>query len=296
LQFELKKMNDGELVRRRAKEEEDELVRRRAKEEEDENLERLQNMFDKEVGQFSLTFNPYVWYTPIRRKLVDWICEKVDKDPFYLHRMTFHVAVFYLDRIFTSFLVKNEQTQMIAASCMFVAAKMEEKDWEFCPSIRQIIIMCDGIYSRQTLFQTEIEILRFFKWNMNVVTTIHFVGYFSPLILDGAKDAIDGKVIHPTQFKTIKGHLLRFAEFFSDLSLQYYEFCEYRFSAVAAACVYCSRKQLGISPLWTLSLEMYTTYKEDEIAVIVDLLFDVYRKEFNEEDRKTHCNNNNNKK
>ena len=60
MQFELKKMNDGELVRRRAKEEEDELVRRRAKEEEDENLERLQNMFDKEVGQFSLTFNPYV--------------------------------------------------------------------------------------------------------------------------------------------------------------------------------------------------------------------------------------------
>jgi len=251
----------------------------REKDEENSNIERLQSMFDKEVNQYQINFNLELWYLPYRLKLVDWIFDKVDKPPFNISTLSAHIAVFYLDRILSSYQVFPKQLQLIASSCILIAAKMEEKDDEDFPTFQTLVETCNGIYSVRQFNQMEIEILYFFNWKMNVVTVLHFLGYFSPFIFDIETDLLDNnKVISLESFKIIERRLIGFSQFFGDFCLQHYEFTKFKHSAIAATCIFLSRKELNISPIWSDILSHYTTYTQPEIQEIIDLLLHFYSK------------------
>jgi hypothetical protein len=119
--------------------------------------------------------------------LVDWICECGDA-----HRLassTSHVAVGLMDKVLQMLEVKRDRYQMVALTCLIVAAKYEEKE-ESVPSMRRL---CEYVEKRQgaraaqmcsadIVHNMEVLLLSTLGWKVTIVTPLHYLGLFERVV------------------------------------------------------------------------------------------------------------------
>jgi cyclin B len=177
----------------------------------------------------------------MRAILVDWLVE--------VHRMfkllpeTLFLSISIIDRYLSQKPVARNQLQLIGISSMLIASKYEEI---YAPECNDFVYISDGAYTKPQILLTEQTILNTLNFNITHPSALHFLRRYS-------KAASSDYTLH-----TICKYLI-------ELVLIDVKFLRFNTSLVAAASVYLSRAMTGKYPLWTGTLQHYTTYPEEVV-------------------------------
>ena len=225
---------------------------------------------------------PEARYLRFRRLLVDWMCEVGDE--LRLHNSTMHVAVLFLDRMLQSVTVAKSRLQLVAISCILIAAKLEEAE-EHVPAVMDLNEFAQPGYSPDEIQGMEMQVLNQLGWSMGAVTPLHFLGYYLSKGVVFEDDTFQGRPL----VDKVPRYVQKYAEFFADLCLQDYAFQRYEPSLLAAAIITASRKALHIAGapgaeagangsrgLWRPELTALTGTSELAMAPVMDHLWKHY--------------------
>lgn len=96
----------------------------------------------------------------MRLLLIDWMMEVCDE--FALLRETYHLAVAYTDLYLTRKTCPIDRLQLLGASCLMLACKVEEI---VCPRVRDFAFATDhGFTNKQIIeMESEISLVNYFK-------------------------------------------------------------------------------------------------------------------------------------
>jgi len=211
---------------------------------------RVNNVYLKTIQSGDIT-------PEIREKLIDWMGEVYIK--FRLLSESMFLSVFLLDRFCERRKVSKSALQLIAATCMVIAAKFEEI---YSPEIDEFVYISDRAFTKSDVITMEQTILNTLEWNISVPTPIHFLRRFSKAARSDTK-----------------GHTL--AKYLIELSLPAYHLLQYLPSHISASATYLSRRMLGREPFWDQTLIHYTGYQEADILTCSRDLNELCRREFN---------------
>ncbi|KAG5498486.1 hypothetical protein JKF63_02772 [Porcisia hertigi] len=67
-----------------------------------------------------------------------------------------------------------QKCQLVAVTVLWIAAKFEEMDADL-PSLRKMVEVCDGAYTKEDILDMEEAILRFYKWYLPHTTVVNHV-------------------------------------------------------------------------------------------------------------------------
>jgi Cyclin, N-terminal domain/Cyclin, C-terminal domain len=209
------------------------------------------------------TYSPNATYLSFRRYLVDWMTSI--GETFRLHDSTIHVSVLFLDKILRSRNeIPREQWQLIATACISLAAKYEEAE-EHCPHIPDLLRiskLSNAGHTSLSFRDGELQVLKYLNWKLRAVPAIHVVGYFTArgVLFDG------DRWNNPAPTYKVTSSLEKFALFFSNMTLQSYDFSKYYPTTLAAAILLASRVAVKVEPHWRPELTKLTGYEESEIV------------------------------
>lgn len=233
----------------------------------------FQNILDNEKNYSLDVGESWIKY---RRSVVDWISEYGDDHKARL--TTIHLCISMLDRMMVKVRVEKKNLQKIAVACMHIAMKVDGRMADV-PTISTI-----NNYFRQfeftveDMFRHEVAVLDALDMNILTYTSSYFIEYW----LDQGAVFEDDKLDNGKLHKRTDHYVKRYSEFFSELSQQELSFRKYKESLMGAACLYCSRKALKLSPLWREELHVNTTYSEETIVVCARELWEYYVQNFPE--------------
>jgi Cyclin, N-terminal domain/Cyclin, C-terminal domain len=234
-------------------------------------------MHERQVDYVSpLAFDPNASFVPYRRYLVDWMSDVGDQCR--LNSTTVHVSVLYLDKILRSREIPRSQWQLLATACITIAAKYEEAE-EHCPHIPELLRLTklhNAGHTSLSFREGECEVLRMLGWRLRAVPALRVVGY---LLVKGVcfeDDTWQNRGLIPKIPKYIK----KYAEFFSNLTLQEYAFQQYLPTKLAAALILASRVALQLEPRWRPELVRLTGFEEEEIMGIYHHVWSYYEEQF----------------
>ncbi|KAK1555127.1 hypothetical protein Q3G72_022306 [Acer saccharum] len=149
----------------------------------DEELSSLLSKQESNQLCKKLEVNPSL--TRVRVEAVDWML-KVNAH-YSFNGLTAVLAVNYLDRFLFSFQFQSEKpwmTQLVAVSCLSLAAKVEETQ---VPLLLDLQVEDSRyIFEAKTIQRMEILILSTLQWKMNPVTPLSFLDYITRRL--GLKD------------------------------------------------------------------------------------------------------------
>lgn len=222
------------------------------------------------------TYAPYASYLPYRRYLVDWMSDVGEQCR--LHNTTIHVSVLLLDKIFRTTEIPRSKWQLLATSCISIAAKYEEAE-EHCPHIPELLRLTKlstAGYTSLTFREGELEVLRHLGWRLRAVPPLHAVGYF----LSKGSCFVDDRWQSRNLIEKIPKYVKKYAEFFCNLALQDYSFQQYLPTQLAAAILYASRVALQLEPRWRPELVRLTGYEESDIEEIFRHVWTYYEEQF----------------
>jgi len=174
----------------------------------------------------------------MRSILVDWLVE--------VHRMfkllpeTLFMSVSIIDRFLSMKQITRDMLQLVGITSMLIASKYEEI---YAPECNDFVYISDGAYTKQQILQMEQTILNTLNFNITHPSALHFLRRYS-------KAAGSDYTLH-----TICKYLI-------ELVMIDIKFLRYPTSLMAAASVYLGRAMISRAPLWTPTLEHYTTYSE----------------------------------
>lgn len=179
----------------------------------------------------------------MRGVVVDWLV--VLQDNYELNHETLYLAV----RIMDSFLahtkkrISKQQFQLVAATAIFVSAKLEER---MPPPIDELLYACDNSYTGVELVEMELDICRATEFNFNLPLSYSFLRRFAKCL----KLPMD---------------LLTLARYILEVSLMSVEFTTEKESLLAAGAL---RLALIVSGRreWTRTHEHYTGYNVEQLA------------------------------
>uniref|UniRef100_A0A7S4DXR9 Cyclin N-terminal domain-containing protein n=1 Tax=Lotharella globosa TaxID=91324 RepID=A0A7S4DXR9_9EUKA len=219
------------------------------------SLERivLNNLFAKEM-KFKLGVNRQAAYVKYRRMLVEWMKDVCEEYSFM--SVVYPLSVRILDEILGRGKVNKQKYQLVAVSCMLIAAKYRETD-DKVPTIEELNECTDFTYSPKLIRNMETAILRNLNWRIGIPVAQDFTTYYveKKLIEDGER-LKDGRIFSSADTNVLCGHM----KTFSGLAVSEYDLQEYRPSEVAAAVVCCSRRATGLQYEWNLHLQRLTGY------------------------------------
>ncbi|CAB9512730.1 D-type cyclin [Seminavis robusta] len=223
------------------------------------------------------TYSPNASYLSFRRYLVDWMTSIGES--FRLHDSTIHVSVLFLDKILRSRNeIPREQWQLIATACISLAAKYEEAE-EHCPHIPDLLRvskLSNAGHTSLTFREGETQVLNYLNWKLRAVPAIHVVGYFHSCGVLFDTDRWN----NPAPASKVNASLEKFAVFFSNLTLQSYEFCKYYPTLLGAAILLASRVAVKVEPHWRPELTKLTGYKESDIEECFRHIWHSYSAQF----------------
>jgi hypothetical protein len=235
------------------------------------------DMVERQVEYVSpSTFDPSASFLPYRRYLVDWMSDVGEQCR--LHNTTIHVSVLYLDKIFRSAEIPRSQWQLLATACITVAAKYEEAE-EHCPHIPDLLHLTklsNSGHTSLTFREGELEVLNRLGWQLRAVPALRVVGYFLAKGVCFEDDTWQKRSL----IEKIPKYIKKYAEFFSNLTLQEYAFQQYLPTKLAAAIIMASRVALQVEPRWRPELARLTGYEEDEITPIFNHVWRYYEEQF----------------
>jgi cyclin B len=174
----------------------------------------------------------------MRAILVDWLVE--------VHRMfkllpeTLFLAVALIDRYLSLTQISREKLQLVGVTSMLIASKYEEI---YAPECNDFVYISDGAYTKQQILKMEQTVLNTLNFNITHPSSLHFLRRYS-------KAAGSDYTLH-----TLCKYLI-------ELMLIDVKLLKYAPSLIAAASVYLARAMTQRTPLWTPTLEHYSTYAE----------------------------------
>jgi len=177
----------------------------------------------------------------MRAILVDWLVE--------VHRMfkllpeTLFLSVSLIDRYLSVTQISREKLQLVGVTAMLIASKYEEI---YAPECNDFVYISDGAYTKQQILKMEQTLLNTLNFNITHPSSLHFLRRYS-------KAAGSDYTLH-----TLCKYLI-------ELMLIDVKLLKYPPSLIAAGSVYLGRAMTQRIPLWTPTLEHYSTYAEQQV-------------------------------
>jgi hypothetical protein len=190
----------------------------------------------------------------MRMVLLDWLVEVHLK--FRLLPDTLHLTVYIIDRYLSLKQVIRDELQLVGIAAMLLASKYEEI---YIPECGDFIYICDNAYTKEQLLEKERDILSTLSFRLTVPSSLMFLRRFT-------KAAHGDSISH-----TLCKYLL-------EMCFMHTKLLKFLPSQLAAAAVWLSRSMLKITPVWTRTLEHYTTYSEESIKPIAYEVNDFIKK------------------
>jgi len=177
----------------------------------------------------------------MRAILVDWLVE--------VHRMfkllpeTLFLSISLIDRYLSVTQISREKLQLVGVTAMLIASKYEEI---YAPECNDFVYISDGAYTKQQILKMEQTLLNTLNFNITHPSSLHFLRRYS-------KAAGSDYTLH-----TLCKYLI-------ELMLIDVKLLKYPPSLIAAGSVYLGRAMTQRTPLWTPTLEHYSTYAEQQV-------------------------------
>lgn len=219
-------------------------------------------------------YNEASKYLKHRRIIVDWMCEVGEE--YKLSALTIHSSVRFLDRVLGTLDVAKNRLQLVAMSCILIAAKYEEAE-DVIPTLHELNECSNNAYTVDALKEMEVSVLRHLNWCLALITPIHFLHFYQARGIVFQNDLFEGG---PTNARPALKYVKKYADFFAELCLQEYSFQQYLPSVMAAAVVAAARRAVKIDPIWNTELEGLTTYNERHIYKAYKHLYTYYTESF----------------
>ncbi|XP_027194699.2 cyclin B [Dermatophagoides pteronyssinus] len=192
----------------------------------------------------------------MRAVLVNWI-NGIHRN-FRLMPETFYLTISIIDRVLARESVEKSQLQLLGATAIFVAAKYEEI---FYPDIKDIVAICDNLYTKHEILLMEIRILKVTNFELSGPSPLYF-------LRRGSKAAQVHSRVH------------MMGKFLCELSVIDYQCAQWLPSLVAATSLYVALKlnndensvsngqkpaDLSETSIWTPTIEHYTGYSIHDV-------------------------------
>ena len=236
----------------------------------------LQMIKDQEKNN---EYIPDLYYMEVRRKIVGWMANIGEK--LRIRFTTIHVAINYLDRIFTRKIPSQEKWRILAICCLQIATKYEEAE-ENVPSLQSFKTFDDVKFLTVPIVQKyEIEALESLEWSLTTIVPMHFIEYYLECGLLFYGDHVRDKFIPPNE-SLAPSCLMRFCLFFSHFcTIRDYTYRRYSPNYVAAVIVYTTRFILNIKPqTWRSELIELTKFDEAAIEPGFQYLYNQFKEDF----------------
>lgn len=198
-------------------------------------------------------FNTAPHHLPFRAKVLAWMESLVCK--FGYQQSTLHLAVGYFDAVLSLYTVTTAQLKLISYICLFLAAKMEEKD-EKIPLVEEAFKLFDKEFSAAEILNCEKLVFKILDYQLNLKTPYAFCTFF---LSRGA--LFEDELPSLTTQEERRAFVARFEALVLSLAtcaLRDYSFYQFTSIAVAVACVALARKAMGLAAPWSRELEELT--------------------------------------
>jgi len=144
-----------------------------------------------------------------RATLVDWLLQCGQY--LSLSDVSLHLAVANFDLVLSEVQVEEEEVQLLALTCLHLAAKVEED----CPPAPELLLpLTGGAYTKADLARLEREAISALKWGLRRTTAVVFLHYYTEILGRGGRAvlrcarAILDLCLHQTWYGTVQpGHL-----------------------------------------------------------------------------------------
>lgn len=197
-------------------------------------------------------FNPQAHHVGYRAKVIGWMSSLVKK--FAYSESTFHFAVGYFDAVLSLYTVTLKQIKLISYICLYLAAKMEERDGKI-PSIEEAFKLFDNEFSSAEIINCEKLVFKILDYQLNIKTPYAFVTFFL------SRGVLFASELPAEAQADAQGFADRLEKLVNDLvrrSLNNYAFYRYSSIAIAASAVALARRMSGLKCPWSDSLQAMT--------------------------------------
>lgn len=179
--------------------------------------------------------------------LIDWLLQVHAK--FGLMAESLFLTVNVLDRFLGLRTIAITKLQLVGLAAFLVATKFEET---YAPSVKEIAYLADNQYTIEEILKAEKYILKMLEWDLKAPGPMGWLRRASKA--DGCE----------VQARTIAKYLL-------EVGCLERKLIGVVPSKVSAAAMWLARLALGRDE-WTANLEHYTTYSEEELLPVADLM------------------------
>eukprot|EP01080_Neovahlkampfia_damariscottae_P006984 gene6984-11150_t len=194
-----------------------------------------------------------------RTHVISWMVDFCEGEKLSL--LTLHYAVSFLDRFVQNFpKLPKDQYQVVAASCILIAAKKEECV-EKVPTLEKLIEYAANSITKTEITRAENRVLSSLNWNLSCISPSHFLEYF--LFFENMNETIQGKLISNENKSRIQG----FSKVFIEACLSEHKMInKFLPSKVAAGAIYTARMVCSVDDIWPIWLEKKTGYSKNDLV------------------------------
>ncbi|KAG5386803.1 hypothetical protein IGI04_038273 [Brassica rapa subsp. trilocularis] len=222
--------------------------------------ERIREMMEREVeflpgADYLKRLRSGDWELRVRNQALDWILKVCAHYNF--GTLCICLSMNYLDRFLTSYELPRDKTwavQLLAVSCLSLAAKMEESD------VPQTVELQMGdpkfVFEAKTVKRMELLVLNTLNWRLQALTPFSFIDHF----------------IHKTNGHVSENSIYRSSQFILNTTkaIEFLDFRPSEIAAAAAASVSISGEVNCIDDEKTMSNLTYV--KQERVKVCLNLM------------------------
>lgn len=181
---------------------------------------------------------------PMRAILVDWLVEV--QENFELYHETLYLAVKLTDNYLQSNSTPKELLQLIGATSLLIACKIEERH---PPPLDDFQFICDDAYTHKQFVQMELKILKALDFDINIPISYRFLRRFA-------------------RVTSMSMQVLTLSRYILELSLHEAQFVSSCTSKIAAACL-CLALKMRDECEWDVNFSYHTGYSEEELTDLI---------------------------
>jgi hypothetical protein len=207
-----------------------------------------------------------------RKKLIDWMCDM--GDTLKVSAETIHKAVAYFDHIICENNLKEKELRSIVLVCILLAGKLTERDSEIT-HIASLFRKNIG-NPRINIRQYEAQIMNHLNWDLQRITAMEFINFFISQGIAFTSDITNSSLPNEQTAKSLR----QYAEFFTDMCLQEYEFISVDSLVLASGIIAAARKMLKFKDVWRKELELLTTIETKDAEDCANTILSRYDKLF----------------
>ncbi|EDV96182.1 cyclin-J [Drosophila grimshawi] len=229
-----------------------------------------------------------IYYTSTQidqRPMLIQLCQRIARS-FQLGRCAHHLAINYLDRFLDFYTIRSDKLQLIALTCMHIAAQIEHTDANV-PRYSEMDRLIQSGYTALEFKTVERKLLTFFDFKLIHPTVASFVEMFAYhlitiedyfgycLAIDGCSTTAAAEMKNYPRYNSFEQMLTQLVQLLlrmSDYTLTINRFSNEPPSMLAASCIAATRQVSGVPKRWTPFLTDLTSYSEHMVEPYVDVI------------------------